>query len=165
MATQIDAVLAEIDLPAHMARAANQLARLGGDAVQPLFDRLRAGQGGVSQRAALLGAIGMLPRQDVLAMLARLARSAAGDAERETGLDLLGRVGARAELKLAIELGIPSDPESQPGPSLRAALASALLGICERERGSVRTLAGFFPRALPSAQTVIATVLARAGGD
>ncbi|NOT30482.1 MAG: HAD family hydrolase, partial [Planctomycetes bacterium] len=42
---------------------------------------------------------------------------------------------------------------------------AALLGICERERGSVRTLAGFFPRALPSAQTVIATVLARAGGD
>lgn len=163
------AALERVRSPSDLAREVGFIAGLGSAALEPLFGRLvSAADGpalGVTTSAAVLGALCRLPREDLLAFLTRLARGARNDRQRQTGLDLLGRIGGRGELKLAIELGTPTDPSFPPEANLSAALRSALLGICERERGTARTLAGFFPRALPAAQAAIAAVVARAGGD
>ncbi len=167
---EVAAILERVASPADIARESAQLAALGPAALEPLFERLVAQRGGaealgLARSATVLAALARLPRAEVLALLARVARSAPSDAAREACLDLLGRIGEREELKLALELGTPSDPEFPPLPSLRTALENTLLGICARERGAARSLMGFFPRALPAAQAVIAKVVARSAGS
>ncbi len=161
-ASDVDATIASalerVHSAADLARETRLVAGLGTAALGPLFDRLGSAHEGSADMlrcAFVLGALGQLPREPLLAFLVALSRSTPDDERRQRGLELLGRVGARDELKLAIELGAPSDPAFPPGPELRAALETALLGICARERGALRTLVGFFPRALPAAQAAI----------
>ncbi len=164
----VAAALERAALPADIPRTSAALASLGSAALEPLFEQLLVTSGGrardVVRSASVLGALAQLPREDVLAFLTRLARGVREDRRREAALDLLGRLGSRADLTLALELGTPSDPQFPPRLELRAALESALLGICARERGAPRTLAGYFAGARPGAQATIATVVARSGG-
>lgn len=155
--------------PADVARESRLLAQLGADAIPLLFERVVSGRGSsetsVATTATALAALAQLPREELLAFLAQLARSTPDDRRRQGALDLLGRLGGRDELRLALEFGEPADPAIPPALELRTALEAALLGICERERGAARTCAGFFPRTLPALRAVVARVVARAAGE
>ena len=164
--SDVAAALERVAAPSDIARESRVLAALGKPALRPLFERLCGdGAGDALRSATVFAALAQLPRDDVLGVLAELARSQPSDARRRTGLDLLGRVGARAELKLALDLSAAEGSAQPLAPELGAALEGALLGMCEREPGAVRTLAGFFARALPADQEAIVRVVARAGGD
>jgi HEAT repeat protein len=150
-------------------RAAEALADLGPGAAQPMFERLCANRAGDAplgqlQVAALHAALARLPREDCLALLERETR-ASDDRRREVALDVLGTLGGRNELKLALDLGAPAGREAPPDATLGAALERALLGLCEREEGTVRALAAFLPRVPPAARVSIAAVVARAGRE
>lgn len=162
-------LLAGIERPAHVSRAVEGLLRLGPAGLQPLFERLCASEGDEAplaplQLAALHGAIARLPREECFGLLERETR-ASDDRRREAALEVLGRLGGRGELKLALDLGTPLDREAPPDFALSAALERALLGLCEREEGTPRALASFFPRVPQFAQTTVAAVVARTGGE
>jgi HEAT repeat protein len=150
-------------------QAVEELVKLGPSALQPLFERLCASQGGDSplgalQLATLHGALARLPREGCLTLLARETR-ASDDRRREAALEVVGRLGGKGELKLALDLGTPAERESPPEAALSAALERALLGLCEREEGTARALASLYPRVPPSVQTSIAAIVARTGGE
>lgn len=150
-------------------RAAAELAELGAGAVKPLFERLCAGEHGDAalepiQVAAIHAALARLPRAECLDLLGRETR-VSDDHRRVAALDVLGRLGGRNELKLALDLGTPSEREAPPDPALSAALERALLGLCEHEEGSARALMAYFPRVPPAEQDSIARVVARAGRE
>jgi HEAT repeat protein len=169
-AAAVEAVVAGVERPADFGRAIEELVRLGSPAVAPLFEHLCASVKGDAplgelRTAAIQGALARLPRDEVLALLTRETRAADNEHRREAGLDLLGRLDGRGDLKLALELGSSGDLESPPGPALLAALERALLGMCEHDESAVRSLAGLFARVAPAAQAVIAAVVRQAGGE
>ena len=164
MAEQVAAVLDEVRRTADASRGANQLARLGEGAVEPLLARLGNGEESVARRAAILGALAQMPAEGVLEFLAELARGTPPEAERRAGLDLLARFGSGADLPLAFALGGPTEADAPPGPELRKALEAALAGILAREPGAARTLTDSFERVSAAARDSIIAVLARSGG-
>ncbi len=166
----VEALVAGVSRPVDCVRAIEELARLGSGAVAPLFESLCASAEGDAllgalRTATIHGGLARLPRDEVLALLARETRATGNEYRREAGLDLLGRLDGRGDLKLALELGSSGEPGSPPGTRLRAALERALLGMCERDGGTVRSLAALFARVPAVAQAVIAAVLRQAGGE
>lgn len=169
LAVAVSAGFEHVRSPADIARESRLLAQLGAEAIPLLFERLgpaRDASGtSMTTQATALAALAQLPREGLLAFLTQLARSTPDDERRCRALELLGRLGGRDELRLALQLGEPADPAFPPGTELRSALETALLGICERERGALRTCASFFPRTLPALRAVVAHTVSRAGGE
>ncbi|MSR63586.1 MAG: hypothetical protein EXS08_14205 [Planctomycetes bacterium] len=152
--------------PGDILRAGAELAELGPAALEALFARLANEATALStpQRTALTSALGSLPREAVLAFLARVARAPREERERVAGVTLLASFGSRNELMLALDLASSADDEGPLAPSVREALEQALVGICRREQGSALTLAGFFAQVPAALQASIVAALVRAGG-
>lgn len=168
---QVARILGETARPADIAARAAELAALGPRALEPLFERLCAGEAsaaaalGLPATAAVRLALLELPQETLLRFLETLARRPTDDRRRAAALELLGSLAGRNELKLILDLGAPAEADAPPSPALRAVLERALSGVCSRDPGAPRVLAEFFPRAAPGAQAAIVAVLARAGGD
>lgn len=156
---QVAAAIAGASGPRDVPRVARELAALGAPVLPHLLERLASSDLELCERTILLGAVAELPRLLVIEHLAALSRSTPDESQRRAGLELLGRLGTRADLALALELGRSSDPEAPPGAELSTALERALAGVCEREPGAARALAEQFPRVGPAARTSIAAVL------
>jgi len=163
---RVQEIVQSAQSPAEGGRAANQLARLGLEALAPIFAQLQSdeAQGGV-RRAALLGAVGQLPRDAVLAFLGGLVGPSTSEPGRIAALDLLARLGSRSELRLAIELAAPVGEEGPIAPSRRQALQDALVGIRSRDPGAGRELVAYFPRVDASIQAAIAEAIGAGRGQ
>jgi len=146
--------------------AGRELAKLGPAALEPLFDALAKGAESLStpQRTALTSALGALPREAVLSLLARVARAPRDEGERVAAFGLLASFGTRGELKLALDLASRAEDQEPLAPGVDAALEQALVGICTREEGASLTLASFFGQVPPALQASIVASLSRAGG-
>jgi hypothetical protein len=162
---QVAAVVAGASVARDVPRAAHELAGLGASALPVVMQRLANPGLELRERTILLAALAELPRAQIVEHLATLSRSSPDESQRRAGLELLGRLGTRAELGLVLELGRSSEADAPPGAELCEALERALAGICEREPAAARAMAEQFPRVGPAARNSIASVLCRLRSD
>ena len=147
----LDALLARIERPRDVPSAAASLAALARDDAGRLFDPLTTRTDlTLLQRTALEIALDELPREAVLTSLRAAARRAGGEGEREAALDLLTRMGERADLTLAMELGSADERGEAASSERERALERCLTAIVVREPGSLQSLCELVPRGDPS---------------
>jgi hypothetical protein len=165
LADTIAAALARVATPADAVREGRTLAELGPAAFAPLFDEFVRVPPDSPRSFALLAALGAHPRGELCAWLARFARTSPDEPARRAALGLLGRVGGRDELALALELAAFGDPRAPLPPALRAAFQAALLGLAARERGAARACGVLFSRAQPALRPTLVRTIAASGRD
>ena len=166
------AILERVRAAGDVARACDELGRMGLAALPDLFAALCEGSIAGPQgppvaldplrETTLWLALAAQPASELRGFLTRTARSSPSDAQRITGLELLARVGGVADLKLALELASPSEPDTPADAAVSTALTSTLDSISSREPATEGALVALFSGANPGAQTVIADCLARA---
>jgi hypothetical protein len=110
---------------------------------------------------AVFGALLDAPRAELRAHLAGLIDGPFLPAEREVALEILGEVGLREDLELALRLATPGPTEGTP-PSLRRALLDALAGMFGRDPPSVQLVRELFDRAGPGLLDALVISLERA---
>jgi len=165
VAEQVQAVLERTSRPSESMRAAERIAALGPGALDSVFAHLGTEPPpDTAVKAALIAAVGMMPRAAVLAHLAEVGRRASDERTRVTALAFLGIIGERNELKLAIEVACPNAGDTPPSPTLLESLSRSLLAIVSREPASLRDLQSYFEDVGPGVQTAIVSAIRTGAG-